>query len=210
MAATTVSTASASREASGEEPPVVHRRQRGGRPRGAYALSETVAIYPITPSSPMGELADAWAAAGGRTCGVPSRRWSRCSPRRRRRRAARRGPGGLARDDVHVVAGPAADAAQHVQDRRRADPGGDPRRRPDVATHALSIFGDHSDVMAARTTGWTMLASNSPQEAHDLAAVAHAATLASRVPVMHFFDGFRTSHELNRGRAARPTTTCAR
>jgi pyruvate-ferredoxin/flavodoxin oxidoreductase len=66
-----------------------------------------------------------------------------------------------------------------------------------VATHALSIFGDHSDVMAARTTGWTMLASNSPQEAHDLAAVAHAATLASRVPVLHFFDGFRTSHELN-------------
>ncbi|HSK92116.1 MAG TPA: pyruvate:ferredoxin (flavodoxin) oxidoreductase, partial [Euzebyales bacterium] len=67
-----------------------------------------------------------------------------------------------------------------------------------VATHALSIFGDHSDVMAARATGWTMLASSSVQEAHDLAAVAHAATLRTRVPVLHFFDGFRTSHELNR------------
>jgi pyruvate-ferredoxin/flavodoxin oxidoreductase len=66
-----------------------------------------------------------------------------------------------------------------------------------IATHALSIFGDHSDVMAARTTGWTMLASNSPQEAQDLAAVSHAASLASSVPVLHFFDGFRTSHELN-------------
>jgi pyruvate-ferredoxin/flavodoxin oxidoreductase len=65
-----------------------------------------------------------------------------------------------------------------------------------VATHALSIFGDHSDVMSARTTGWTMLASGSPQEAHDLAAVSHAATLVTRVPVLHFFDGFRTSHEL--------------
>ncbi len=65
-----------------------------------------------------------------------------------------------------------------------------------VATHALSIFGDHSDVMAARPTGWAMLASSSVQEAHDLALVAHAATLASRVPFLHFFDGFRTSHEV--------------
>jgi pyruvate-ferredoxin/flavodoxin oxidoreductase len=65
-----------------------------------------------------------------------------------------------------------------------------------IATHALSIFGDHSDVMAARQTGFAMLASNSPQEAHDLALVAHAATLRSRVPFLHFFDGFRTSHEI--------------
>ena len=65
-----------------------------------------------------------------------------------------------------------------------------------VATHALSIFGDHSDVMAARPTGWAMLASSSVQEAHDFALVAHAATLASRVPFLHFFDGFRTSHEV--------------
>ena len=65
-----------------------------------------------------------------------------------------------------------------------------------VATHALSIFGDHSDVMHARTTGWAMLAASSVQEAHDFALVAHAATLKSRVPFLHFFDGFRTSHEL--------------
>jgi len=69
-----------------------------------------------------------------------------------------------------------------------------------VATHALSIFGDHSDVMACRATGFAMLAANSPQEAHDLAAVAHAATLRSRVPFLHFFDGFRTSHELQKVR----------
>ena len=69
-----------------------------------------------------------------------------------------------------------------------------------VATHALSIFGDHSDVMACRQTGFAMLCSNSPQEAHDLAAVAHAATLAGRVPFLHFFDGFRTSHELQKVR----------
>ena len=66
-----------------------------------------------------------------------------------------------------------------------------------VATHALSIFGDHSDVMAARSTGFAMLASSSVQEAHDFALVAHAATLRSRVPFLHFFDGFRTSHEIN-------------
>ena len=72
-----------------------------------------------------------------------------------------------------------------------------------VATHALSIFGDHSDVMAARPTGWAMLASGSVQEASDIAAVAHAATLESRVPFLHFFDGFRTSHEIAR---IRPVT----
>jgi len=66
-----------------------------------------------------------------------------------------------------------------------------------LATHALSIFGDHSDVMACRQCGWAMLASNSPQEAQDLAAIAHASTLRTRIPVLHFFDGFRTSHEVN-------------
>ena len=65
-----------------------------------------------------------------------------------------------------------------------------------LATHALSIFGDHSDVMAARTTGFAMLASSSVQEAQDLALIAHAATLETRVPFLHFFDGFRTSHEM--------------
>ena len=67
-----------------------------------------------------------------------------------------------------------------------------------VATHALSIFGDHSDVMAARSTGWALLASGSVQEAHHLACIAHAATLKARVPVLHFFDGFRTSHEVSK------------
>ena len=67
-----------------------------------------------------------------------------------------------------------------------------------MATHALSIFGDHSDVMACRSTGWAMLASNSVQEIHDLAMIAHAATLEARVPFLHFFDGFRSSHEVNK------------
>src|SRR5690606_21623799 len=67
-----------------------------------------------------------------------------------------------------------------------------------VATHALSIFGDHSDVMACRQTGVAMLAAASVQEAHDLAAIAHAATLRARIPFVHFFDGFRTSHEMQR------------
>ena len=67
-----------------------------------------------------------------------------------------------------------------------------------MATHALSIFGDHSDVMAPRSTGWAMLAANSVQETHDMALVAHAATLKSRIPFLHFFDGFRTSHEVNK------------
>ena len=67
-----------------------------------------------------------------------------------------------------------------------------------IATHALSIFGDHSDVMHARTTGWAMLAASSVQEAHDFALVSHAATLRARVPFLHFFDGFRTSHEIDK------------
>jgi len=66
-----------------------------------------------------------------------------------------------------------------------------------LATHALSIFGDHSDVMAARGAGWAMLCSSSVQEAQDLALIAHSATLSARVPFLHFFDGFRTSHEIN-------------
>ena len=79
-----------------------------------------------------------------------------------------------------------------------------------VATHALSIFGDHSDVMACRATGWALLASNSVQEAMDFALVAHAATLRSRIPFLHFFDGFRTSHEVNEDRGALRRRTCAR
>src|SRR5213075_1929997 len=69
-----------------------------------------------------------------------------------------------------------------------------------IATHALSIFGDHSDVMSVRSTGWAMLCSSSVQEAHDFALIAQAATLQSRIPFLHFFDGFRTSHEIARVR----------
>ena len=79
-----------------------------------------------------------------------------------------------------------------------------------LATHALSIFGDHSDVMAARSTGWAMLASGSVQEAQDFALIAHAATLESRVPFLHFFDGFRTSHEVNKIEQLTARTTSAR
>jgi pyruvate-ferredoxin/flavodoxin oxidoreductase len=167
--------------------------------RVAYALSEVVAIYPITPASPMGELADAWAAAGRTNLwgAVP-----RVMEMQSEAGAAGTLHGALQRGalattftssqglllmipNMFKIAGELTPAVIHVAART-------------VATHALSIFGDHSDVMAARSTGWAMLASSSVQEAHDLAAVAHAASLRTRVPFMHFFDGFRTSHELNR------------
>jgi pyruvate-ferredoxin/flavodoxin oxidoreductase len=166
--------------------------------RVAYALSETVSLYPITPSSPMGEHCDAWSAAGRPNL------WG-TTPRIIEMQSEGGAAGALhgalqagslattftasqglllMLPDMFKIAGELTPAVIHVAART-------------VATHALSIFGDHSDVMAARTTGWTMLASGSPQEAHDLAAVAHAATLTTRLPVLHFFDGFRTSHELN-------------
>jgi pyruvate-ferredoxin/flavodoxin oxidoreductase len=165
--------------------------------RVAYACSETVCIYPITPASPMGEAADTWAAQGrGNLFGVVPRVVEMQSE------AGAAGAlhgavlaGSLATTftasqglllmlpNMFKIAGELTPAVIHVAART-------------LATHALSIFGDHSDVMAARTTGWTMLSSTSPQEAHDLAAVSHAVTLRSRVPVLHFFDGFRTSHEL--------------
>ena len=177
--------------------------------RVAYALSEVVAIYPITPASPMGELADAWASAerGNLWGSVP-----RVVEMQSEAGAAGALHGALQKGSLATtftasqglllmlpnmfkIAGELTPAVIHVAART-------------VATHALSIFGDHSDVMAARTTGWAMLASSSVQEAQDLAAVAHAATLASRVPFLHFFDGFRTSHELNRRRRW-STTTCS-
>jgi pyruvate-ferredoxin/flavodoxin oxidoreductase len=166
--------------------------------RVAYALSETVSLYPITPSSPIGEHCDAWSAAGRPNL------WG-TTPRIIEMQSEGGAAGALhgalqagslattftasqglllMLPDMFKIAGELTPAVIHVAART-------------VATHALSIFGDHSDVMAARTTGWTMLASGSPQEAHDLAAVAHAATLTTRLPVLHFFDGFRTSHELN-------------
>jgi pyruvate-ferredoxin/flavodoxin oxidoreductase len=166
--------------------------------RVAYACSETIALYPITPASPMGEHTDAWAAADrpnlwGTTPTVAQLQ-SEAGAAGALHGALQAGSLAttftasqgllLMLPDMFKIAGELSPTVIHVAARS-------------IATHALSIFGDHSDVMAARTTGWTMLCSASPQEAHDLAAVAHAATLTTRLPVLHFFDGFRTSHELN-------------
>jgi pyruvate-ferredoxin/flavodoxin oxidoreductase len=165
--------------------------------RVAYQLSDVIAIYPITPSSSMAEAADAWAAEhkpnlwgsvptvvemqseGGAAGAV---------------HGALQG-GSLATTftasqglllmipNMYKIAGELTPTVFHVSARA-------------VASHALSIFGDHSDVMAVRSTGFAMLASASVQEAQDLAVVAHAASLEARVPFVHFFDGFRTSHEI--------------
>jgi len=203
MAATTVSTASTDGAASAEEqapgPEIATLDGNEAAANVAYRCSETVAIYPITPSSPMGEFADAWASAGEPNLwgAVPSvvEMQSEGGAAGALHGAVQVGSLGtsftssqgllLWLPNMFKIAGELTPAVLHVAART-------------VATHALSIFGDHSDVMAARSTGWTMLASNSPQEAQDMAAVAHAATLSTRLPVMHFFDGFRTSHELNR------------
>jgi pyruvate-ferredoxin/flavodoxin oxidoreductase len=171
----------------------------------AYQLSDVVAIYPITPSSGMAEAADAWSAArrpnlwravptvvemqseGGAAGAV---------------HGALQG-GGLATTftasqglllmipNMFKIAGELTPAVFHVTARA-------------IATHALSIFGDHSDVMSVRSTGFALLSSSSVQEAQDLALIAHAATLESRVPFLHFFDGFRTSHELQKIAALDP------
>ena len=163
----------------------------------AYALSEVISLYPITPSSPMGEHADDWAAAGvpnlfGEVPDIVEMQ-SEAGAAGALHGALQKGTLAttftasqgllLMVPNMFKIAGELLPAVIHVAARS-------------VATHALSIFGDHSDVMAVRSTGWAMLSSASVQEAHDLALVAHAATLSSRVPFLHFFDGFRTSHEL--------------
>jgi pyruvate-ferredoxin/flavodoxin oxidoreductase len=165
--------------------------------RVAYALSEVVAIYPITPASPMGEFADDWATAGKENLWgqVPDviEMQSEAGAAGTFHGALQKGALAttftasqgllLMVPNMFKIAGELTPAVMHVAART-------------IATHALSIFGDHSDVMHARTTGWAMLAASSVQEAHDFALVAHAATLRARVPFLHFFDGFRTSHEL--------------
>jgi pyruvate-ferredoxin/flavodoxin oxidoreductase len=164
----------------------------------AYRLSETIAIYPITPSSPMAELSDEWASEGKRNLwnAVPmvEQMQSEGGAAGALHGALQAGTLSttftasqgllLMIPNMYKIAGELTPFCMHVTART-------------LATHALSIFGDHSDVMACRQTGFAMLASNSVQEAHDMAAIAHAATLESRVPFMHFFDGFRTSHEVN-------------
>ena len=165
--------------------------------RIAHLLSEVIAIYPITPASPMGELADAWshrgkanlwgvvpdvvemqseggaagAIHGSLTAGALSTTFTASQGLL------------LMLPNMYKIAGELTPAVIHVAART-------------VATHALSIFGDHSDVMGARQTGFALLASGSVQEAQDMALVSHLATMEGRIPFLHFFDGFRTSHEV--------------
>jgi pyruvate-ferredoxin/flavodoxin oxidoreductase len=167
--------------------------------RVAYELSELISIYPITPASPMAEHCDDWAAAGRTNLwgDVPSVVELQSEAGAAGTLHGALQAGSLATTftasqglllmipNMFKIAGELTPAVIHVAARA-------------LATHALSIFGDHSDVMHARSTGWAMLAAGSVQEAHDFALVAHAATLRSRVPFLHFFDGFRTSHEVNR------------
>jgi pyruvate-ferredoxin/flavodoxin oxidoreductase len=163
----------------------------------AYRLSEMIAVYPITPSSAMGEWADTWATAGKPNLwgAVPRvvEMQSEAGAAGALHGAVQSGVMSttftasqgllLMLPNMFKIAGELTPVVFHIAART-------------VATHALSIFGDHSDVMAARQVGWAMLASSTVQEAQDFAVIAHAATLQARVPFMHFFDGFRTSHEV--------------
>jgi pyruvate-ferredoxin/flavodoxin oxidoreductase len=167
--------------------------------RVAYQLSEAIAIYPITPASPMGEWADTWAAAhrpnlwgtvpavfemqseggvagaihGALQAGALATTFTASQGLL------------LTIPNLYKIAGELTATVWHVAARS-------------IATQALSIFGDHSDVMAVRSTGCALLCSSSVQEAQDLAAIATRATLGSRIPFLHFFDGFRTSHEIQK------------
>ncbi|MCM8776068.1 MAG: pyruvate:ferredoxin (flavodoxin) oxidoreductase [Candidatus Omnitrophica bacterium] len=165
----------------------------------AYRTNEVIAIYPITPSSPMGEWADAWAAEGRPNIWgtVPT-----VMEMQSEGGAAGAVHGALQTGaltttftasqglllmipNMYKIAGELTASVFHIAART-------------VATHALSIFGDHSDVMATRGTGFAMIASASVQEVMDFALIAQAATLQSRIPFLHFFDGFRTSHEVSK------------
>jgi pyruvate-ferredoxin/flavodoxin oxidoreductase len=165
----------------------------------AHLCNEVMAIYPITPSSGLGEMPDAWAAAGRKNIfgSVPD-----VVEMQSEAGAAGAVHGSLQAGaltttftasqglllmipNMFKIAGELTSTVFHVTART-------------VATHALSIFGDHSDVMACRSTGFAMLASGSVQEAQDMALIAQAATLDARVPFIHFYDGFRTSHEVNK------------
>lgn len=164
----------------------------------AYKCSEVCAIYPITPSSAMGEWADEWSAKGMRNVFGTTPRVVEMQSEAGAAGAihgALQG-GALASTftasqglllmipNMYKIAGELTPTVFHIAARS-------------LATHALSIFGDHSDVMAVRSTGFSMLFGNNPQEVMDMALIAHAATLKARVPFLNIFDGFRTSHELN-------------
>lgn len=165
----------------------------------AHALSEVIAIYPITPSSPMGEVADDYSAKGKKNIWgtVP-----KVVELQSEAGAAGAVHGALTTGalsttftasqglllmipNMYKIAGEATSTVFHVAARA-------------IASSALSIFGDHQDVMACKQIGWALLASNTVQESMDLALISHAATLESRVPFLHFFDGFRTSHEVQK------------
>jgi pyruvate-ferredoxin/flavodoxin oxidoreductase len=163
----------------------------------AHRTNEVIAIYPITPSSPMGEWADAWSSAGEKniwgTVPVIQEMQSEGGAAGAIHGALQTGALAttftasqgllLMIPNMYKIAGELTPTVFHVTART-------------VATHALSIFGDHSDVMAARATGWALMASNSVQEVMDFALISQAATLQARIPFLHFFDGFRTSHEV--------------
>src|SRR5574344_2190214 len=168
----------------------------------AHRMNEVCVIYPITPSSPMGEWADAW------SCAKQKNLWG-VVPFVQEMQSEAGAAGAchgslqagsltttftasqgllLMIPNMYKIAGELTPFVLHVAARS-------------LSYHALSIYGDHSDVMAARQTGFAMLCSGSVQEAMDMAAIAHAATLKGRIPVLHFFDGFRTSHEVAKIRA---------
>src|SRR5215212_6169380 len=163
----------------------------------AYKTNEVIAIYPITPSSAMGESADAWAAIGEKNI------WG-MTPLVREMQSEGGAAGAvhgtlqtgsltttftasqgllLMIPNMFKIAGEQTSTVFHIAART-------------IATHALSIFGDHSDVMACRSTGWAMLFATSVQEVMDFALISQSATLSARVPFLHIFDGFRTSHEV--------------
>ncbi|MFA6409166.1 MAG: pyruvate:ferredoxin (flavodoxin) oxidoreductase [Gammaproteobacteria bacterium] len=165
----------------------------------AYRVTDLNVIYPITPSSTMGELADLWSSEGKKNI------WGRV-PQVMEMQSEGGAIGAmhgalqcgtlttsytasqgllLMIPNMYKIAGELTSAVLHVSARS-------------LATQGLSIFGDHSDVMAVRSTGWAMLCSANVQEAHDMALIAHSSTLESRIPFVHFFDGFRTSHEINK------------
>src|SRR5512138_1652696 len=165
----------------------------------AHRVTEVIAIYPITPSSPMGEFSDEWSAQGRKNLwgSIPL-----VTEMQSEGGAAGAVHGALQGGaltttftasqglllmipNMYKIAGELTSMCMHVSART-------------IATHALSIFGDHSDVMAVRQTGYGLLASSNVQEAHDFAAIAQRASLQSRIPFLHFFDGFRTSHEVQK------------
>src|SRR5690606_18108328 len=165
----------------------------------AYMFSEVAAIYPITPSSTMAEYVDEWAAGGRKNIFGETVKLEEMQSEAGAAGAVHGAlqAGALTSTftasqglllmipNMYKIAGELLPTVFHVSART-------------LATHALSIFGDHSDVMACRQTGFAMLASSSVQEAEDMALAAHLATIESSVPFLHFFHGFRTSHEVQK------------